>query len=619
MKLNILDPVAVAAFIAEHNLQPVTNPTYLEAINADALAARIDLPDSYYSIADRRAMRLAIVRKFQARTLQLEVQYGYDDGDGDGYDDRYFFSVCVGRTFRGVQRHGFFGNEVSMVLVSHDDPSWLGAKRPAVEAAALSVIGRRSGLGVLRNSGRRARSYNAGDRHRRIELGQLVGRVVREEDGMYGLPSAMSELLVDYSYTVPQPAQTVTRISNALKGHDTLDHGYLPVLADCGHIERECDLITARVNGRSWGGAQTFCSSCIDGHEGIVYIDDEYYTTDSVYYWESDNEYHLEEEPDEDSSNPDTLMDYSTDVMSHLSFDHSFKSSPYGDFHMGVEMETELRNHSVNERVCSMRELLGEDYLVAKRDGSLGDGGGAGIEWVTRPTSLAVHREKFVKLLVSDDGASVRQGLSAWNARCCGTHVHIDARAFTALSLGKLIQFFDDTKNAAFIRQIAGRHPDIDSQAGHYAGRSSSISGDISPAKVLKGKLSSRFVMVNTNNLSDFGRWRLGLTTHNYSDYGTVTCPHGTVEVRIFRASMRPERHLAQLEFTHALVLYCRAASMRQLNGEAFVAWLRLNGGAYPWLCKWYAIAPKHGKVNNAPVVTETTSAEALDDATAGA
>lgn len=622
MKLNILDPVAVAAFIAEHNLQPVTNPTYLEAINADALAARIVLPDSYDSIFERRAMRLAIVRKFQARTLQLEVQYGYND--------RYFFSVCVGRTFEGVdyvRRAHFFGDEVSMVLVSHDDPSWLGAKRPAVEAAA--VIGRRSTLNSWNSMRTRTmRSYKAGDRQRRIELGQLVGRVVREEDDMSGLPSAMSELLVDYSYTVPQPAQTVTRIYDALKEIDTLDHDYLPVLADCGHIEREYDLTPVRVNGLSWGGGQTFCSSCIDGREGVVDIDDEYYTTDSVYYWESDGEYHLDEEPeededddddDDDSSGPDCLMDYSTDVMRYLSVDHSFKSTPYGDFHMGVEMETELRNHSVNGRVSSMRDLLGEDYLVAKRDGSLGGGGGAGIEWVTRPTSLAVHREKFVKLLVSDEGASVRQGLSAWNARCCGTHVHIDARAFTALSLGKLIQFFDDTKNAAFIRQIAGRHPNIDSQAEYYAGRSSSISGDISPAKVLKGKLPSRFVMVNTNNLSDFGRWRLGLTTNNYSDYGTVTCPHGTVEVRIFRASMRPERHLAQLEFTHALVLYCRAASMRQLNGEAFVAWLRFNGGAYPWLCKWYAITPKHGKVNNAPVVTETTSAEALDDATAGA
>ena len=91
--------------------------------------------------------------------------------------------------------------------------------------------------------------------------------------------------------------------------------------------------------------------------------------------------------------------------LRYLSVDHSFKSTPYGDFHMGVEMETELRNHSVNGRVSSMRDLLGEDYLVAKRDGSLGGGGGAGIEWVTRPTSLAVHREKFVKLLVSDDQA----------------------------------------------------------------------------------------------------------------------------------------------------------------------------------------------------------------------
>ena len=230
---------------------------------------------------------------------------------------------------------------------------------------------------------------------------------------------------------------------------------------------------------------------------------------------------------------------------------------------------------------------------------------------MTRPTSLAVHREKFVKLMVKD--TDVRSGMRAWNANCCGMHVHIDSQAFTALSLGKLVQFFDDEANATFIREIAGRHPDTDSQAESYAKRSSSVSGPLNPSKMLKGKTSNRFVMVNTQNLENRARERLGLP------YGGEYGDGGTVEIRIFRASLRPERHLAQIEFAHALVVFCRTASMRQLNGAALVTWLKTSGTAYPWLCKWYAVNPKHGVRKNEPATVQSDYATTAEVDTADA
>lgn len=45
--------------------------------------------------------------------------------------------------------------------------------------------------------------------------------------------------------------------------------------------------------------------------------------------------------------------------------------------------------------------------------------------------------------------------------------------------------------------------------------------------------------------------------------------------MRIFRGNLRAERVLKNLEFCHALVMYCRVASMQHLTWEQFWQWLR--------------------------------------------
>ncbi len=356
--------------------------------------------------------------------------------------------------------------------------------------------------------------------------------------------------------------------------------------AACGHIEFSGRLRDTRRDGQ-------VCSACADDDYVVDYRGDLIHQ-DRAYEW-SDGEYHdslehIHDDDDDSGRSPDQVLDYSTDVLRYLTIDPTFKSSSGGDFHMGIELETILtgKNES-HERVRKVRRELGADYLVGKYDGSLSSARGSGIEWVTRPTSLAVHIDKLSKW------SDTTNNLVAWDARCCGMHVHIDSKAFTALTLGKMLQFFNKEDNAQFIRKIAGRHPDTDHQAKTYAGRDIDAAATRDPVKALKGKGSSRYTMVNTSNIGRRESERLHISNAG-GDYNTV-------EIRIFRASMRKERLLAQIEFAHALVVFCRFTGFRNLTGADFTKWLAGVTRAYPNLAKFLDVQPhKHGKPTKAPV-----------------
>lgn len=74
-----------------------------------------------------------------------------------------------------------------------------------------------------------------------------------------------------------------------------------------------------------------------------------------------------------------------------------------------------------------------------------------------------------------------------------------------------------------------------------------------------------------------------------------------TIELRVFRASLKKERLLAQIEFTHAVIMFCRVASMHDLDGVSFLKWLKTTDNRYPHLSDWYGIRRRAGAKNAAP------------------
>ena len=363
---------------------------------------------------------------------------------------------------------------------------------------------------------------------------------------------------------------------------------------DCGHIEETGS--THEVRNDTW------CDSCFQDDAVHVEDRDEYWPRDDAYYHESNGQYYSFEEEsyhsdDDDDDEPSNLLSYSTNVLRHVEPDASINSGPFGNFTMGVELEMcSGRQMSMREAIDDVRSELGESYCVCKSDGSLP---GDGFEVVTAPRGLDEHIKRF-------KAWDVNSSYRAWNAGTCGLHVHVDSRAFTPMTLGKFLMFINNDNNADFIRSLAGRHPKTDSQARHYCA-SDDQSMLTNPKTAVKGKDSARYRMVNVCNMDREEMQRLGIDHYKFDTSGRK---FNTVELRIFRASLKKERLLAQIEFTHAAVMFVRSASYRDLTHGAFKGWLARSYVLYPHLAAWYEVAPKK-KAN-----PNTVAAVATDETT---
>lgn len=368
--------------------------------------------------------------------------------------------------------------------------------------------------------------------------------------------------------------------TKALERYEELGFGEI-VKCECGHLELQEDSHTVR--------NETWCSNCFN--EDAVHVEDvgEYWPRDDAYHHEGDDLYYSyeerrdyddEDDEDDDDGEPHDLMGYSTNVLRHIEADKSIQSSKFGNFTMGVELEMCAGSRSsVDDAVADVRTRLGEDYIICKSDGSLPSDG---FEVVTAPRGLDEHIRRF-------KAWDVRPTYRAWNAKQCGLHVHVDSRAFTPMTLGKFLMFINADGNADFIRSLAGRHPKMDDQARSYcAAEDQSVITD--PLKAVKGKGANRYRMVNVTNMDQPEMARLGL---NWRQYDTSGRKFNTVELRIFRASLKKERLLAQIEFAHAAVMFVRAASYRDLTEGSFKGWLAKSHVLYPHLAAWYEVVPK--------------------------
>jgi len=217
-----------------------------------------------------------------------------------------------------------------------------------------------------------------------------------------------------------------------------------------------------------------------------------------------------------------------------------FGSAPY---YLGLELEVESKRASVYDGAEYVYEKVG-DRAYLKYDGSLSDG----FEIVTHPHSLEEMQSKFPwKILpwLQDEG------FRSWNTSSCGIHVHVSRAAFK-----------DDAHQIKFTKLIY----DNQRQVERLAGRKSSYAKFNDKGKVVR--------KVKFGNQSD-GRYS---AVNNEND--------NTLEVRVFRGSLRKERVLSALEFTHAAVEYTKTLKMvakdKPLSWARFIAFIVLNHQTYP-------------------------------------
>jgi hypothetical protein len=263
----------------------------------------------------------------------------------------------------------------------------------------------------------------------------------------------------------------------------------------------------------------------------------------TVYLSETNGNHYCEEDGYEDDQN---IHNYSYKPTPVFLWD---RYEPEPKYFLGIELEVELKNGNSSEATTTALEGFGESNIYLKSDGSLNNG----FEIVTHPMSLLYYQNS---MNWSTLDRLKELGIRSWNTGTCGLHVHISRTAFDnsyPFSDSHLIRF---TKfiydNQRMVERIAGR------TSNHYS--SFNEKGKI-VKKIKENQNADRYVAVNTTN--EF-----------------------TVEVRVFKGSLRKERVLSAIEFCHAVVEYTRDLKIvpkkAPFSWSRFVTYVTNNEERYP-------------------------------------
>ena len=228
---------------------------------------------------------------------------------------------------------------------------------------------------------------------------------------------------------------------------------------------------------------------------------------------------------------------------------HNYSYKPRPIFYgispfMGFELEVECEGGSRSDGVDIFQTIdPKEKHYYLKSDGSLN----YGFEIVSHPHDLDTYHSMDWSWLDTLANSSFR----SWNTSSCGLHVHIGLDAFK-----------DDNHQIRFTKFIY----DNERQSKRIAGRSSGYAafddkGKVIPKIKYKHRDTNRYSAVNVQNSE-------------------------TLEVRIFRGSLRKERVLSGIEFTHAVCEYTRNMKIVPKNKPfswlRFVAFVSANDDKYP-------------------------------------
>lgn len=293
--------------------------------------------------------------------------------------------------------------------------------------------------------------------------------------------------------------------------------------ASCG----SCGEVASRDSMSLYNHNNLWCESCID--ECCCYCDHcntyQYYEHVCPYAPDSSDRGNCIESY---SYRPRPVFKWLEEVDGDLSVSKALRdSTPF----MGFELEVEVGNASV--RTPQLLNTLDEAFngtAYYKHDGSLNNG----FEIVTHPMTLAAHKEvidwSFCQKLTS-------VGVRSWQPGTCGLHVHISRSSFRSLTHLALFQFLI-LHNKAQFQYFAGRDG---SEWANFDG----VSKNVIPE--MKGKPyynRGRYEAVNVTNSS-------------------------TVEIRIFRGSLKPERVKMALELVNACWVYTSTmGSNAYINGS---------------------------------------------------
>ena len=286
-------------------------------------------------------------------------------------------------------------------------------------------------------------------------------------------------------------------------------------------------------------GNLTLCRECRDYSYHVCDNCGRFITEGQTYYAEND----------EDELYPlceDCVESRNGECIIHR---YDYKPEPifYGSGlrHFGVELEIDDAGQSSKNAKQIMAVANQEhEHLYAKTDGSLDDG----LELVTHPMALKYHMNDMPWAEVLEEARSL--GYLSHKACTCGLHVHISRKAFgitdeeQEAAIARLVYFVEHfwTEILRFSRRTQGQ---ADRRAARYGAK-------LTPSdtkKHLKGMHAGRYMAVNLTN-------------------------YHTVEIRIFRGTLKLNTLLATLQFVNHLcdvAVYLSDSELEALSWHDFL------------------------------------------------
>jgi hypothetical protein len=197
--------------------------------------------------------------------------------------------------------------------------------------------------------------------------------------------------------------------------------------------------------------------------------------------------------------------------------------------------------------------LGGHAYM--KEDGSLDDG----FEIVTHPHTLEKYHTDFNWGVLDK---LKRDGYRSWNTTTCGIHVHVSRTAFgngdpwrlnVPNSMRSQMILQRQSHELRFMKLIYDNQRQVERISGRSSDRYASFNDKGQLLRKIKNGYQSngRFSAINTEN-------------------------DDTIEIRVFRGSLRKERVLSAIEFVHASVEYTRDIKVTTKNHA--LSWLKFTG-----------------------------------------
>jgi len=218
--------------------------------------------------------------------------------------------------------------------------------------------------------------------------------------------------------------------------------------------------------------------------------------------------------------------------------------------YFGIEVETDNGGDEIyDEATRIMKET--ECFIYAKEDASID-----GLEFVTHPLSWGWMKKnpEFMKPVFD----LTHNGYRSHEAeRSCGMHVHLSTAAFSGLHLLKFLKlFYDNAQLVKFISQRANE--DLMEWA-----RISLEDEGYNMMRIVKERcMNNRHTAVAVNET--------------------------TVEVRVFRGTLRMDRFWKNLEFCKAAYDFSMKGGLGEMNTSCFADFIARRRGVYRNLYKFF-------------------------------